>query len=88
MARLPIAAALASASFVLLLVFQLLSSFGFPKFDFLHLRPEPPLGYPTSHQIPINPPSANFGSLKDGTRYLLGVGKADITGYGFESHGK
>lgn len=87
MARLQIATALASAAFALLLVFQLLSRFGLPKLDFLHLRPEAPLGYPTLHQIPINTPSASSDSLEDGTRYLLGVGKADITGYGSDRHG-
>lgn len=87
MARLHIAVALASAIFALLLVFQLFSNFGIPELDFLHLRPQAPLGHPLLHQIPINSPSANSGSLQDGTRYLLGVGKADITGYGSERHG-
>lgn len=87
MARLHIAAALASATFALLLVFQLFSTFGIPQLNFLRLRPQAPLGPPSLHQIPIDLPSANSGSLKDGTRYLLGVGKADITGYGSERHG-
>lgn len=80
MARLHIAVAFAAASFALLLVFQLLSSFGFPKLDFLHMRPEANLRRPTLHQTPINLPSANSGGLENGTQYLLGVGKADITG--------
>lgn len=87
MARHHLAAALASAFFALLLVFQLLSSFGFPKIDFLHLRPKASLEYPTLHQIPINSPGSNSDSLENGTRYLLGVGKADITGYGSERYG-
>lgn len=86
MARLHIAVAFAAASFAFLLVFQLLSSFSFPKLDFLHMRPEAHLRRPTLHQTPINSPSANSGGLENGTRYLLGVGKADITGYGSERH--
>lgn len=86
MARLHIAVALASASFALLLVLQLLSTFGFPKLEFPQLRPEVPQGNPTLHQTPINPPGAHAGGAENGTRYLLGVGKADITGYGSERH--
>lgn len=88
MARLHLAVAVASASFALLVVFQLLSSFGLPQLEFLDGRPESPLEHSALHQVPIKTPSVKPDSREDGTRYLLGVGKADITGYDFEHHGQ
>lgn len=79
------AAAVASSFTMMLLVFQF---FGVPKIDFPHLRPKASVDHPTLHQIPIDLPGANSDSLENGTRYLLGVGKADITGYGSERHGR
>lgn len=81
MARFHIAAALVSATFALLIILQLLSSFGFPKLDFLQLRYEAPFRQQESHRNPINSSATSSGVSDDGTQYLLGVGKADITGY-------
>lgn len=77
MARNHIIAALGAACFALLLIFQLISSFGFPEVIFLNLHRVDPLGAQASTQIPINP---NENITKDESLYLLGVGKADITG--------
>ena len=81
MARSYIAAALATATIALLLIFQLLQTFGWPKIEFLGLRhDELPIGS-SPFQFPINPPTTEpEASAKHGAKYLLGVGKADITG--------
>lgn len=81
MARLHIAAALASATFAAFIILQLLSSFGFPRLDLLQLRYVAPPKHQASYQIPIHSPSKESSVPCDGTEYLLGVGKADITGY-------
>lgn len=78
--NLHIVAALGAATFTLLVLFQLSSTFGFPQFGFLNLH------YDVSesgsqYQIPI---LSGFDVSKpklNGSQYLLGVGKADITGY-------
>lgn len=84
MARSPIAIALVTTTLVLLLVFQLLSHFGFPKFQYFHWTYGSFSNFPVSHQVPIislgGEGSEAFAS-DNGTEYLLGVGKADITGY-------
>ena len=81
MARSHVAIALAAACFALLVVFQLVSTFGFPHISFLNLyhtssntRTVPPF------QIPIDGDFSENYAAKDGSLYLLGVGKADITG--------
>ena len=87
MTRLPIATALLFATTALLIIFHLLLSFGFPELEFLHARYETSFWHQKSRQIPINPLNADPGVWGDGTKYLLGVGKADITGYEFERFG-
>lgn len=80
MARLHIAAALATATLALIIISQLLSQYGWPKVDFLKLR----YYYPTidcaPSQFPINPPDNKASSSQHAALYLLGVGKADVTG--------
>ena len=80
MARLHIAAALATATLALIIISQLLSQNGWPEVDFLKLR----YYYPTiafaSSQFPINNPYNEAMSSEHAALYLLGVGKADITG--------
>lgn len=79
MARLQIAAALSTATLALLIVFQLLSSFGLPKLDFLHLIHTDKWSTAVPYQHPLNSATAPTYS-ENGASYLLGVGKADITG--------
>jgi len=81
MARVHIAAALATATLVLLLMFQLLSTFGWPKLELLGLRYDDSSTGPAPDQFSINPPNPEPEvTAKHGAKYLLGVGKADITG--------
>ena len=82
MARSPIAVALATATIALLITFHLISTFGLPTLGFLNLYYvlEGPENTPFT-QIPINPPLAESEASQDASSYLLGVGKADITGY-------
>lgn len=79
MTRLNVAAALLTVTLALLIIFQLLSSFGLPKLDFLHLRHNGKWSTVVPYQHPLNQPTAPT-YLEDGASYLLGVGKADITG--------
>ena len=82
MARTPIAAALAIATITLLIIFHLISTFGLPRLDYLHLRYVSNGAKDVSpQQIPINPPTADHARPEDASMYMLGVGKADITGY-------
>lgn len=84
MARFHIAAALGAATFALLVTLQLISRFGFPTLDFMHLTCGSSTVGSTSNQYPLNSPY-DLGEkyTKDGTLYMVGVGKADITGYDF-----
>jgi len=79
MVRLHIAAALVSATAVLLITSQLLSNFGLPNIDFLDLRHEGDWFGAIRHQYPFTSHEGHAES-DDGDLYLLGVGKADITG--------
>ena len=80
MARLHIAAALATATLALLIISQLLSQYGWPEVDFLKLRYYYPTRAFASSQYPINNPYNEATSSEHAGLYLLGVGKADITG--------
>ena len=77
------AAALGTAILALFVTFQLISHFGLPALDLLHLAND---AYPlrsVSNQHPVNSPYDEEEEVtNDGTVYKLGVGKADITGYG------
>lgn len=81
MARTHIVAALVAASFALLLILQLISSFGFPQVTFLNLHRVGSLKAHPNTQTPINQDSPRKKADKDESLYLLGVGKGDITGY-------
>ena len=82
MARPPIAVALATATIALLITFHLISTFGLPTLSFLNLHYVfEGLENTPSEQIPINPPFAESEASQDASVYLLGVGKADITGH-------
>ena len=80
MARFQVAAALATATFALLLILQLISSFGLPRLDFLDLRYNQYATHRTPYQTPIQSPGNGPSVGANGDQYLLGVGKADITG--------
>ena len=81
MARLHLVVALVTATALLFVTFQLISSFGLPELDYLHLRHVlEGLNNDPSNQIPISSPPLDQESSRDASRYLLGVGKADITG--------
>lgn len=81
MARYNIAAALAGATFSLLVILQLISTFGLPRFDFLSIRYDGATRGSFCNQIPIKSGGPDLEALEDDGLYLLGVGKADITGY-------
>ncbi len=83
MARFHIAAALGAATLALLVTLQLISHFGLPAIDFMHLTNDAFAIGSTPKQYPINSPSSTGETdANDGTLYMVGVGKADITGYG------
>ncbi|KAI9881167.1 MAG: hypothetical protein M1830_007145 [Pleopsidium flavum] len=78
MAGYNIAAALAAASLAVILIFHLIATFGLPRFDFLNLHYEPGQWRKVAHQQPMGSEVPLLSSA--GELYLLGVGKADITG--------
>ena len=80
MSRNHVIATLGAAWFALLAIYQLVSSFGFPQFSFLELY-DVPVKDGSSFQVPVcSSPETHFAQSE--SLYLLGVGKADITGYG------
>lgn len=81
MARSHIAAALAVACFGLLIAFHLISQFGLPNVGFFHFGHGRVEVTAVPNQIPFGPAASRPTTSKDGPAYLLGVGKADITGY-------
>ena len=81
MARSHVAVALAAACFTLLIVVQLISTFGYPHISFLNLyHTFPNTKTIPESQIPIAGEYSEDYVAKDGSLYLLGMGKADITG--------
>ncbi len=83
MTRSPVAIALVAATFALIILFQLLSHFGFPQLDYFHWKYDSFSGFSASHQTPILSQNIESRETDNGTQYLLGVGKADITGYSY-----
>ena len=82
MALSQIAIALATATLALLFTFHLILTFGLPELDFWF--PRHTIGNHAaliSQQQPLHLIKGDDGSEQQGTQYLLGVGKADITGY-------
>ena len=80
MVRTHLAAALGGACIALYVTFQLISSFGFPQLSFLNLHYVADRQDEGLSQVPIFPTSEDIRQAAKGTPYLLGVGKADITG--------
>ena len=81
MAHTHLVAALATATTLLLITFHLISTFGLPRLDILHLHyVSEGVDQTSSEQIPISPPP-DFQDTLNAPDYLLGVGKADITGF-------
>ena len=79
MARSHIAVALGAAVFTLLVIFQL-ATLGFPELDFWHWTvQEQGNGIPQTHLFSEKNAAADAVTA-EGSQYLLGVGKADITG--------
>ncbi|KAL6721454.1 hypothetical protein ACLMJK_000557 [Lecanora helva] len=79
MARFHIAAALVTATIALLVISHLLSTYGNSTSDFLHVRYGSSSYDRVDHQHVFDA-NEEHTELKDGATYLLGVGKADITG--------
>ena len=74
-------AAIGAACVALFITIQMISTSGLPQFSFLRLYY---VGNPrviSIPQIPINSILEDVSRTGKGTPYLLGVGKADITGY-------
>lgn len=80
MARSHIAAALAIASLGLLITFHLISQFGLPSVGFFRFSYDPDDTTTAPGQIPILSPVSQPSAFDHEPVYLLGVGKADITG--------
>lgn len=81
MARFHLIAALTTTTFAVLVSFQLISNIDLPSLDILSSRWHAYKDPSTVLQQSVNPPVWEPHALRDGTQYLLGVGKADITGY-------
>ncbi|KAJ9643481.1 hypothetical protein H2201_008024 [Coniosporium apollinis] len=80
MARPHIAVALAAATFALLVIYQLTQSFGLPQLDYWHWKSEGTEYGRSALQSPISRTTGLGSHALEGDQYLLGVGKADITG--------
>jgi neutral ceramidase len=84
MARSHIAVALGATAFALLVIFQLTSTLGIPELDFWHWTvQEQGNGIPQTHLFGEKDAAEDAAAdavTAEGSQYLLGVGKADITG--------
>ena len=78
MARSHIAVALAAALVASLLVGHLILNLGFPSTDFWHSRFDPT--YHETQQMHVLGGKQSSPQADDPSSYLIGVGKADITG--------
>lgn len=79
MARSHIAVALGAALAASLIISQLVINLGFPTVEFWHWRLDST--YNGAQQTAFNSENQHDGLLQDPSQYLVGVGKADITGY-------
>ena len=77
MARSHVVVALGTAFFTALLVSQLVVNFGFPQVDFWHWRLDEQ-DVPQTHMFSEK---QDNGTAEAPSQYLIGAGKADITGY-------
>lgn len=80
MARSHIAVALGAALIASLIIAQLVVNLGFPKPDFWHWRLDQPY-HAGSTQTQFISEKQSGAPTDDPASYLVGVGKADITGY-------
>lgn len=80
MARSHIAVAFGAALIAILIVGQLVVNLGFPVNDFWHQRLDH--SYDSVQQDLFFSTKQDGGAVEDPSQYLIGVGKADITGYG------
>lgn len=80
MARSHSVAALAIASLALFITFHLISLYGLPCVEFFQFQHGSEGTAATPNQIPLVPPASQPALSEEGPLYLLGVGKADITG--------
>jgi neutral ceramidase len=79
MARSHIAVALGAALVASLIIGQLVINLGFPSVDFWHARLDQT--YNGAQQDHFISEKQDGGLADDPSSYLIGVGKADITGY-------
>ncbi|KAF9697917.1 hypothetical protein EKO04_004002 [Ascochyta lentis] len=75
MARSHIAVASSAALVAVFITVQLILSLGLPSLDFWHWSLDQ-----SYHDIPQDPFMGDGGPVEDASQYLIGVGKADITG--------
>lgn len=79
-----VAVALGAALFALLVIFQLGSTLGFPEIDYWHWKQSYAEEYGEqigqNHEFMEKDTAVPAAAATIGTQYLLGVGKADITG--------
>ena len=80
MARSHIAIALGTALIAALIVGQLIASLGFPHVDFWHTRFDQDDGYYDIDQTNLFHGKQSGDAVDDPSSYLIGVGRADITG--------
>jgi neutral ceramidase len=80
MARSHFVVALATALTTLVILSQLISSLGFPTIDFWHWQGGHAL-HDASQQTHMYGGKQSGDVADDPSQYLVGVGKADITGY-------
>ncbi|KAL8783109.1 MAG: hypothetical protein Q9213_004866 [Squamulea squamosa] len=80
MARSHIAAALGIASLGIFITFHLISQFGLPNVGFFHFQQSITEATTAPDQTPFGPAAFKPAGNDDGSLYLLGTGKADITG--------
>jgi hypothetical protein len=73
--------ALAATTFTVIVTVHLISSYGFPTLDFFDFYQGQ--RWESGNYQHVFPGQTDWsGSNVEGDRYILGVGKADITGYG------
>lgn len=86
MARSHIAAALAVAFCGILITFHLISQFGLPNVGFFHFHEIRTEATASPYQVPLGPTVSRTSKTEDdGSMYLIGTGKADITGYSYSA---
>ena len=80
MARSNIVVALATTSMILCTLFYAFSTFGFPHVDFLRWHPTYDQSVEDTQQSPLFDEAMLKKGSKGNDLFMLGVGKADITG--------